>query len=311
MNVLYLIPGIALGFVLGANDGASIFGPLVAVGSIKRRTAILISSVFVLLGAIFGGGEGVKTLSNLTTLDQHQISIAILAASITVVLMISLRAPASVSQAVIGSLIGIALMYGFENIRWFILMKIILVWFMTPVFASLLAFITYRILAAIFRRLKNIYLQDLLLRYASFIAVCYSAYSLGANNVANVTGSFVGKGLNSFFAQLLGGICIGIGILMFSKRMTFVIGKSIILLDHFSSLVATVSVATNVFIFSLVGVPVSATQSTIGAVIGAGMSRGERLSSKRTKIRIILGLTLTPCLAGVVSASLYLFLRGG
>ncbi|MFN3283546.1 MAG: anion permease, partial [Pseudothermotoga sp.] len=268
MAMLYLGPGVILGLVLGANDGASIFGPLVAMGSIKRRTAILISSFFVILGAIFGGGEGVKTLSGLTTLDQYQISIAILAASTTVVLMILLKAPASVSQAVVGSLTGIALVCGPENIRWFTLIKVVLVWIITPLSAGLLAFIVYRVLAAFFRGLKNISLQDLFLKYASFIAVCYGAYSLGANNVANVTGTFVARGLNSSLAQFLGGICIGFGILGFSKRMTFVVGKSIILLDHFSSLVATVSMATNVFIFSLVGVPISATQSTIGAVIG-------------------------------------------
>lgn len=311
MDVLYLAPGVILGLVLGANDGATIFGPLVAVGSIKRRTAILISSFFVILGAIFGGGEGVKTLSGLTTLGQYQISIAVLAASTTVVLMMLLKAPASVSQAVVGSLTGIALVCGPENIRWFTLVKVVLVWIVTPLSAGLLAFIVYRVLAAFFKGLKNISLQDLFLKYASFIAVCYGAYSLGANNVANVTGAFVARGLNSSLAQFLGGICIGFGILWFSKRMTFVIGKSIILLDHFSSLVATVSMATNVFIFSLVGVPISATQSTIGAVIGAGMSRGERLSSKKTKIRILLGLTLTPCLAGVVSAIFYSLLRGG
>jgi PiT family inorganic phosphate transporter len=309
--MLYLIPGIALGIVLGANDGASIFGPLVAVGSIKRRTAVLISSLFVILGAIFGGREGIKTLNTLTTLDQYQISIAILSATITVILMISLRAPASVSQSVVGSLVGIGLICGLERIGWSVLLKIILVWAITPLLASLLAFVVYRILAVIFRHLKNIYVQDLLMKYTSFIAVCYSAYSLGANNVANVAGSFVEIGLNPFLAQLVGGVCIGFGILIFSKRMTFVIGKSIILLDHFSSLVASISMATNVFIFSLVGVPVSATQSTVGAVIGAGMSRGERLSSRRTKVRIVLGLTLTPCVGGIISVFLYLVLRGG
>ncbi|MGB9820139.1 MAG: inorganic phosphate transporter [Pseudothermotoga sp.] len=311
MNTLYLIPGVLLGFVLGANDGASIFGPLVAVGSISRKTAVLISSTFVLLGAVLGGNAGVKTLSSLTTLNQYQTSIAVLAASITVVLMISLKAPASVSQAIVGSLIGIALVCGTESIRWSVLVKIASIWVITPILASFFAFVVYRVLALIFKRLRSIHLQDLLLRYTTFIAVCYSAYSLGANNVANVTGSFVGRGLSSSVAQFLGGICIGLGILFFSRRMTFVIGKSIILLDHFSSLVAAISTATNVFVFSLVGVPVSATQSTIGAVIGAGMSRGERLSSTRTKVRIILGLTLTPCFAGVVSAFLYLLLRGG
>ncbi|MGJ8455674.1 anion permease [Pseudothermotoga sp. U03pept] len=310
MDWLYLLPGIALGIVLGANDGASIFGPQVAVGSIRRSTAVLLSSVFVVLGAFLGGTGGMKTLGSLTTLNSFGNSVAVLAASITVVMMISLKLPGSVSQSVVGALLGVALISG-TIVRWTVLLKIASIWVATPLLATLISFLSYRIFAVFFRRLKNIRVQDFVLRYMSLIALCYSAYSLGANNVANVAGPFLSRGLSYTLSGLVGGFCISIGILGFSKRMTFVIGKSIILLDHFSSLVAAVSTATNVFIFSLIGVPVSATQSAIGTVIGVGMSRGEHLSSRRTRARIVLGLTLTPCFSGTLAVLLYILLRRG
>jgi len=310
MDWLYLLPGIALGIVLGANDGASIFGPLVATGSIRRKTAILLSSLFVVLGATFNGIGGMKTLGNLTMLDQFQSSIAILAASINVITLISFRLPGSVSQSVVGALVGVALIDG-TAVKWHILLKITVIWIATPLLASLISFFFYKILAVFFRRLKNIEVQDIMLRYMSIVAVCYSAYSLGANNVANVAGPFLKSGLGYLISGFIGGLCISVGILGFSKRMTFVIGKSIILLDHFSSLVAAISTATNVLIFSLIGVPVSATQSTIGTVIGAGMSRGERLSSRRTRTRIVLGLTVTPFFSAVIGVFLYILLRRG
>ncbi|MEJ5228674.1 MAG: inorganic phosphate transporter [Pseudothermotoga sp.] len=310
MNWFYLLPGIILGLVLGANDGASIFGPLVAVGSIRRKTAILLSSLFVVIGAVLNGAGGMKTLGNLAVLDQFQSSIAILAASITVITLISLRLPGSVSQSVVGALVGVALIDG-VTVKWHILLKIVTIWIATPLLAILISFLFYRILAVFFRHLRNIKIQDVMLRYMSIIAVCYSAYSLGANNVANVAGPFLHSGLGYLLSGFIGGLCISIGILGLSKRMTFVIGKSIILLDHFSSLVAAISTATNVLTFSLIGVPVSATQSAIGTVIGAGISRGERLSSRRTRTRIVLGLTVTPFLSAVVGVLLYILLRRG
>ncbi|HBT25434.1 MAG TPA: inorganic phosphate transporter [Pseudothermotoga sp.] len=311
VSIIYLMPGIFIGIILGANDAASIFGPLVAVGSVRYRTASIFSAIFVILGATVGGANGLETLNTLTVLERDQSAVATLAAALTVILMILIKAPASVSQAVVGSLIGVAFLNGAETIRWDILIKIVAIWIITPLSAILISFSLYRLVAYFFRKLKNVRVQDLVLQYANLMALCYSAYSLGANNVANVARSFVTGESNLVVAQLLGGVSIAIGIMFFSKRMTFVIGKSIIVLDHFSSLISGLALATNVFVFSMVGVPVSATQSAIGSVVGTGMSRGQRLSSRKTKIKIILGLVLTPSVSGIISVLLHLILRGG
>jgi len=134
-----------------------------------------------------------------------------------------------------------------------------------------------------------------------WIIGAYGAFSLGANNVANVTGVFAGKILTIEQAAFLGGISIAIGILTYSKNVMLTVGKNLIELDHFTSLIAVLSQAMVVWIFSLIGIPVSSSQAIVGAVLGAGYSKGMNLGNKKVLIRILSGWFLTPAVSGTLS----------
>jgi len=64
-----IIAGIYLGWGLGANDAANIFGTGVSTGVIRYRTAVILTAVFVLIGAYLEGARGIKTLGGLTDMD--------------------------------------------------------------------------------------------------------------------------------------------------------------------------------------------------------------------------------------------------
>ena len=51
----YLSSGLFLGWSLGANDAANIFGTAVGTRMVRFATAALIASVFVILGAVISG----------------------------------------------------------------------------------------------------------------------------------------------------------------------------------------------------------------------------------------------------------------
>ena len=53
---IFLSSGLFLGWSLGANDGSNVFGTAVGTRMVKFRTAAVISSVFVIIGAVFAGG---------------------------------------------------------------------------------------------------------------------------------------------------------------------------------------------------------------------------------------------------------------
>ena len=53
--IIFLLGGLFLGWSLGANDAANVFGTAVGTRMIRFRTAAIICSIFVILGAIIIG----------------------------------------------------------------------------------------------------------------------------------------------------------------------------------------------------------------------------------------------------------------
>ena len=66
-----LLGGVWLGWALGANDASNVFGTAVASRMVRFRTAVVLSSLFVLAGALVGGAAGMKTLSGLAEHALH------------------------------------------------------------------------------------------------------------------------------------------------------------------------------------------------------------------------------------------------
>lgn len=159
-----------------------------------------------------------------------------------------------------------------------------------------------------FRRIRTVQAQDLSLKIGALIIGAYGSYALGANNVANVTGPFAGI-ISLEVAALVGGLSIALGVLTFSKRVMYTVGKQITSLDHFSAVIATFSQAITVWIYALIGVPVSTSQAIVGAVIGAGLARGSRDINYKILRNIALGWLQTPLIAGLVSLGLYVLIR--
>jgi len=139
------------------------------------------------------------------------------------------------------------------------------------------------------------------------VAGCYGAYSLGANNVANVTGIYVGSGvLSAEAAALVGGLSIAFGVLTYSRKVMETVGKGIVPLDPFSALVAVLAEALSLHLFTQIGVPVSSSQAIVGAVVGVGLVGDVQTVSVKMLARIGVGWIMTPVSGGVLT---YLFIR--
>ena len=303
--MLSLLGGIFLGWSLGANDASNVFGSAVAARMVKFRTAAILASGFVLLGALLEGQAGIETLKGLTPLNLEQAVVSSVAAAVTVTIMTILSLPVSTSQAVVGAILGIALLN--QNINIPGLGKVVACWIGTPVGGMIISIIIYRMLAFFYNRLnKNLFQADNILRLSLIVAGSYGAYALGANNVANVTAVFVGAGeLTLFSAVLVGGLSIDLGILTFSRRVMETVGRRLVRLDPFSALVVLLAEAIIVHIYTIIGVPVSTSQAVIGAVLGVGIIKGIRTVEKRTLMNILIGWFLTPAIAAVIALSIY------
>ncbi|HEB33366.1 MAG TPA: inorganic phosphate transporter, partial [Spirochaetes bacterium] len=150
-----LISAVYLGWGLGANDAANIFGTGVASGAVKYRTAVVLTAVFVLIGAYLEGSRGMETYGKLADMNMNTAFIASLAAAITINVLTLFALPVSTSQAVVGSIIALGVMGGGLSVK--ILIKILLSWLLTPIGAALISYTLYRVLGWILEdRIKNV-----------------------------------------------------------------------------------------------------------------------------------------------------------
>ena len=304
--MLSLLGGVFLGWSLGANDAANTFGSAVSSRMGKFSTAATLAAIFVLIGALLEGEAGIRTLEGLTSLSLKQAVVSSVAAAVTVTLMTLLHLPVSTSQAAVGAILGI----GFLNrqINTAGLSKVVACWLGTPFGGMVIAFALYKVLAYAFNHSTlDLIRSDICLRIALVAAGIYASYTLGANNVANVTAVFVGAGkLNIFTACLVGGGSIALGVLTFSRGVMQTVGRRLVRLDPFSALIVVLAEGLTVHFYTYVGVPVSTSQAVVGAVIGIGLLKGINTVNRRTLANIAVGWLMTPIIACFIAIALYI-----
>lgn len=297
-----LSAGIFMGWSLGSNDAANIFGTGVGAQIVKYRTAITLISIFVVIGALLEGEKCFATVGELSNLDIKMAFFATLSAGMIVALFTFFGMPVSTSQAIIGAVLGAGLHSG-GGPDFSKLYKVVICWVLTPIGAILISFFLYHLLGNIMNRfLKKPILRDYLVKWGLIFAGCFSAYALGSNNVANVTGVYVGSGaLTPFYGALLGSLSIALGVVTYSRKVMETVGKKIVALDGYSAFISTLSSGIIIQIFTQVGVPVSASQAIVGAVAGVGLVKEVRAVSIRSLVEILVGWISTPLSGGIVS----------
>ena len=295
-----------MGWSLGANDSANIFGTAVFSRMVKFKTALIWLCIFIILGSILQGAAGMHTLSGLVEQNLNTAFITALAAALTVTVMTYLNLPVSTSQAMVGAIIGIGIVMGQVDLSK--LPKVFACWVGTPVGCVIATIILYPLLSMLLEKMKlNIFQQDSLLRVGLIAVGCYGAYSLGANNVANVTGIYIETGLlNIPQALVIGSLSICIGAITYSKRVMQTVGEKLVKLDPFSAFVAVLSMSIILNIYAIIGVPVSSSQAIVGGVLGIGFVKGVKTINLKTLTNIVIGWITTPLIAMMVSMAMYI-----
>ena len=337
MFFLYLTSGLFLGWSLGANDAANIFGTAVGSKMIRFRTAALVASIFVIIGATLQGGGTTQTLSQLGSVNALPGAFTVaLAAAIVVFLMTKALLPVSTTQAIVGAIIGWNVFTG-NSTDVKTLTTILTTWVVSPVIGAIFSALFYILLRALLKKLQlHLIVLDVFIKWALIIVGAFGAYSLGANNIANVMGVFAASapdvvidmglfrldGLQVLF--LLGGIAIALGIITYSKGLMMQVGNGIMALSAEAAIVAVFSQAVVLFIFSSTAfseflqgiglppiplVPVSSSQVIVGSIIGIGMIKGVNEIKFKTIKGILYGWVLTPIAAGFLSFFALFFMK--
>ena len=304
-----LISGGYLGWALGANDASNVFGTAVASRMLRFWVAATLCSIFVFIGAVAEGGAGMETYKALSSTTLNTAFIVGLTAALTVTFMTWKRLPVSTSQAVVGSLTAVGILE--SHVELGVLGKVVACWIGTPIGAALITLLLYPVLAATINRLNlNMFQYDSLMRWALIISGSYGAYALGANNVANVTGAFVGPDMLSVrAATIIGGASIVLGIVTFSRGVMMTVGRGLVKLDAFSAFIAILAEGITVHIYAMIGVPVSTSQAVVGAVVGIGLIKGVKAVNRSVLINIVVAWVSTPLISGVATLGVIYGLR--
>ena len=331
--LFFLLSGLALGWALGANDAANIFGTAVGTGMVRFTTAAIVASIFVILGAVISGAGASHTLGKLGAINALPGAfMAALAAAVTVYWMTKRGLPVSTSQAVVGAIVGWNIFSG-KPTDSETLSKILLTWVACPVIAGFIAVPLFLLARRVISRAKlHLIRLDAYTRFALIAAGAFGAYSLGANNIANVMGVFVSSspftdfeissamGGSYVFTSiqqlfLLGAMAIAVGIFTFSKKVMMTVGQDIVSLSPISAWVVVTAHSIVLFLFASQGlesflsghglptiplVPVSSSQAVIGAIVGIGVFTGSTNIRWRVLGSIGFGWVLTPFIAGLV-----------
>lgn len=326
---IFLSSGLFLGWSLGANDGSNVFGTAVGTRMVKFRTAAVISSVFVIIGAVFAGSGAAETLNELGSVNAPAGAFMVgLAAALSVYWMNKSRISVSTSQAIVGAIVGWNV-YSGKPTDISLFSAIAGTWVLCPVLSGLLAVAVYQLARSIIIRAKvSLLRQDLYTRAGLVLAGAFGAYALGANNIANVMGVFIpsnrlqpltfpgGYTLSSEQVLfLLGAVAIAVGIATYSGRIMQTVGRNICMMSPLAAWVVVVAQSLVLFLFASDGlhdwleqngipalplVPVSSSQAVIGAVIGIGLFKGGHGINWNLIGRIFIGWIATPVMAALI-----------
>ena len=328
--VIFLLGGLFLGWSLGSNDAANVFGTAVGTRMIRFKTAAIVCSLFIILGAVISGSGTTETLGKLGAINALPGAFAAcVAAGLSVYTMTKFGLPVSTTQAIVGAIVGWNLYTGSStNIK--VLLTILSTWILCPIIAALIAMLFFILTKKLLKKTTwHILRLDAYTRTALLIAGAFGAYSLGANNIANVMGVFVPIApfadiqLGSFLTFsskeqlfLLGGIAIAVGVFTYSKKVMFTVGNDLLKLSPVAAFIVVIAHSIVLFLFASQGishflnsihlpaiplVPVSSSQAIVGAVIGIGILKGGKEVQWNIAGKITIGWLLLPVIAALIS----------
>ncbi|MGZ4302292.1 MAG: anion permease [Gaiellaceae bacterium] len=313
---------IALGFDFtnGFHDTANAIATSVGTRALTPRIAVLIAAVANLAGAFVttAVAKNVATGiidSNLATLTT--LLAALLGAIVWNLLTWRLGLPSSSSHALIGGLIGAALVQSGEaGVEWHsVAHKVVIPALLAPPIAFGGAFLVLLFIYWVFRWLNH-GIAARGFRFGQLGTGTWVAFTHGANDAQKTMGVIAlaivlhdnGNVANleiPTWVKVSAGLAIGLGTYVGGWRIIRTLGQRVFEMQPESGFAAQAAAGTTIYLATKYGYPLSTTHVVSGAVMGAGATR--RLSAVRWGVagNIVTAWILTIPAAAVVAGLLY------
>ena len=287
---------LAIGFAVtnGLHDAANAIATLVATRAARPGQAIVLATVFNLLGPFLVGAAVADTIGGIVTVSPSSSTEVIgcgLAAAVTWNLTTWwLGLPSSSGHALVGGLVGAALVQGgadavnwggIESGRPVGVLGTLIALAISPVLGGLTALLVIRALRRLARRLTRAWAGSVTAgQWAMSSAL---AFSHGANDAQKAVGVIaallLGAGkIDSLsaptWATLACAAALTIGTAFGGWRIIRTVGRRIYRLQPIEGLASQTSSAGVIFGASLLGAPTSTSQVVATSVVGIGGGRG-------------------------------------
>jgi len=141
LRILLLIGGILIAYNTGANELATVLGPIIYSGLIGKMPSFLFGSFFLFLGAVLLSHRVIETVGKgITALDPYSGFAAQFGAGSCVLLFTFLGMPVSTTYCIIGGISGVGMVKGMKTIRIELIKKMVVNWVFAPSLAFLSCF---------------------------------------------------------------------------------------------------------------------------------------------------------------------------
>ena len=250
-------------------------------------------------------------------------------AALTVFAMSYLKFPVSANQSITGAIIGWGLFYADYSDPAVLAVnlpqigKFASTWILNPLGAGMISFIlVYFTNKFISAKLTEFSSYDRIIKIGYLIAGAFASYGIGLNSSANVTALYydaayaqTGVAANLLtdarLTATIGGIAIAVGVLTFSKRVMMTVGSSIAEITQIDGFVVIIAMALTVVIMgNWMGIPVSTSQAVVGAVMGAGLTRGMKAVHFGVFKNIAIAWISSPTVAGLMAYAIAFCTKG-
>jgi len=329
--VYVLAIGIAIG--IGANDET--LSTVVGTGKLSLNKILLIGVVCSIIGAVLFGeatsstlGKGLLNPGLMIT----PILLAIISSTIFWLILSSLKSlPVSTTHAVVGSAIGVgilAIFLSFDPI-WGInlggggpinhagIIKVLIGWGTSPIVGFVAAYLMHKGVTRVMQverfhltgiermeKVQNIFTWSLI------GVIIFTCLSRAGNDVANSIGIVTGfTGLAGLLPPmtvllLISGIGMAVGLFVIGRRVVANVGSNIVTMKPSDAFSVQVSIMVALFIFTILGMPISGTQVLIFAIIGSSKAKKVTPNKKEIK-KIVISWIITIPVAAAVAIGFY------
>jgi inorganic phosphate transporter, PiT family len=316
--VVVVVGGLAFDFTNGFHDTANYVATWVGTRAISPRRAIAVSAAANLAGA-FATTAVAKTVgqgiidTNLAT--NQTVLAALLGAIVWNLLTWRLGLPSSSTHALIGGLVGAALVQsGTAGVEWSGLWhKVIVPGALSPVIGFVGAFVLLILLYRLFVRLTP-GLANRGFRGGQLVSGTFVAFTHGANDAQKTMGVialalYTNGSISSFYipnwVKVAAGLMIAAGTYAGGWRIIRTLGQRVYRMQPEHGFAAQVAAGTTLWAGTRLGFPISTTHVVTGSVMGAGSTR--RFSAVKWGVagNIVFAWLLTLPAGALVAAALY------